>query len=407
MKSNLNRLNHALNLWKRYLQEDSLSQFDRWLAKRFKENSKFGKKDRRAYSEILFSALRWGHRAVYELRKEPQNFKVTLEDFRQYANDLFFEKVLALTEGDQSHLQNKTDLKLESLLLEHSIPIEFLDSFRKRIERSKWDQKTIEQFLEMQTQRAPLWIRVRFSEDLEPVCGELKEKGFQIVETKDLSLHVKGEVSLQGLASFNEGRFAIQDYASSLIGLAVQCRPGDMVWDVCAGAGGKSLLIASCLRGRGAVHASDTREHALKRMKQRVRQSGHQNIRVFTHDATTSFTQPLEIAKRGGFDWVLVDAPCSSSGTWRRNPDAKLRHLDLDQNWSDLQSEILSHASKSVKVGGGLVYSTCSWLVEENESVAERFCASHENFSLKKMQLLGCPQSDSDTTFVAHFERNH
>jgi len=132
---------------------------------------------------------------------------------------------------------------------------------------------------------------------------------------------------------------------------------------------------------------------------------------------------PKEIARHGGFDWVLVDAPCSSSGTWRRNPDARLRSLDDDlPKLNALQSQLLTQAAQCVRPEGKLVYGTCSFHNCENEDIIAAFLeneklenerlqqASLQNnggWELLEQTLLGCPASDSDTMFVAVLRRHH
>ena len=116
---------------------------------------------------------------------------------------------------------------------------------------------------------------------------------------------------------------------------------------------------------------------------------------------------PKEVAQQKGFDWVLVDAPCSSAGTWRRNPDARWRFNPTDtEELVALQRQILTNAEKGVRANGHLVYATCSWQVSENEAQVKWFLENHPNFSLVSQTMLGAPQQDSDAMFVAILKKD-
>jgi 16S rRNA (cytosine967-C5)-methyltransferase len=126
------------------------------------------------------------------------------------------------------------------------------------------------------------------------------------------------------------------------------------------------------------------------------------NVRVFTWSGAEPLRLPKEAAQQKGFDWVLIDAPCSSAGTWRRNPDARWRFDPADTlELVHLQQQLLGNAAPAVRVGGRLVYATCSWQVSENEQQVDWFLAQHPEFALESQQILGAPELDSDTMFVA------
>jgi 16S rRNA (cytosine967-C5)-methyltransferase len=178
------------------------------------------------------------------------------------------------------------------------------------------------------------------------------------------------------------------------------------VWDACAGGGGKTLHIASHLMGKGAVYASDVRGYKLDEVKMRARRANISNIRTLVWNGKSLPAFPKEIASREGFHRVLVDAPCSSSGTWRRNPDGKYRITPLEiEELSALQFSILSCASRAVKKDGLLIYATCSFFCDENEAVVGKFIESAPEFELVSSQINGSPMHDSDTTFTAVMKR--
>jgi len=160
------------------------------------------------------------------------------------------------------------------------------------------------------------------------------------------------------------------------------------------------------MQGTGAVYATDLREAPLRDLKKRAKRGGFASIRAYPWDGESTPDFGRAVAKRGGFERVLVDAPCSGSGTWRRNPDGRLR----TEPWqlvkiTETQSRLLDLAAGSVKPGGLLVYATCSWFCEENEDVTSAFAAKHPEFELVEQRLHGSPQLDADTTFSAVFKR--
>jgi 16S rRNA (cytosine967-C5)-methyltransferase len=179
---------------------------------------------------------------------------------------------------------------------------------------------------------------------------------------------------------FTSGLVEMQDEGSQLAALLVDAKPGHRVLDLCAGAGGKSLLLSAQMNNKGHLVACDVSATRLKRAKVRFRRASAGNIEIRQLDP-----EGRKWLKRqaGRFDRVLVDAPCTGSGAWRRNPDARW-HLNADslKNLTALQDELLEQASRLVKPGGHLVYATCSVLREENDDRIESFLANHPEYTL-------------------------
>lgn len=175
--------------------------------------------------------------------------------------------------------------------------------------------------------------------------------------------------------SFQKGWFEVQDEGSQIV--ADLAHPGehDQVLDYCAGGGGKTLAMAAAMNNKGQVHAYDADRKRLAPIIERLRRAGTRNVQV--HDDA----RQLEVLK-GKLDCVLVDAPCTGTGTWRRRPDTKWRltQKNLDERIAQQQAA-LSEAAPFVKAGGNLVYVTCSILPEENDRQIERFCAENPEFS--------------------------
>ena len=186
-----------------------------------------------------------------------------------------------------------------------------------------------------------------------------------------IGLRILERIPLGSLDAFRAGLVEVQDEGSQLAALLADARPGMRVADFCAGAGGKTLALAASMENRGHLVACDIAAKRLERATERLRRAG----------ASIVQRKPLASArdkwvKHHGksFDRVFIDAPCTGTGTWRRNPDAKWRLTPEDlAELTALQAEILDSAERLVRPGGRLVYVTCSLLREENEAQVERF----------------------------------
>jgi 16S rRNA (cytosine967-C5)-methyltransferase len=195
-----------------------------------------------------------------------------------------------------------------------------------------------------------------------------------------LGLRVKGRPALASTKAFQSGLVEIQDEGSQMLALLLDAHPGHQVVDFCAGAGGKTLAIAAMMQNKGRVIACDVLERRLERAAERFRRAGLFNIET---RALSTERDPWVKRHKGKFDRVLVDAPCSGVGVWRRNPDARWRVLGPGlEELVPLQGSILESAARLVKPGGRLVYATCSLLTEENEGRVEKFLALHPEFTL-------------------------
>ena len=195
-----------------------------------------------------------------------------------------------------------------------------------------------------------------------------------------IGLRLNGRVPLGGLAAFKDGIVEVQGEGSQITALLVDARPAMRVVDFCAGAGGKSLALAAQMANRGKLVACDVSAHRLDQATGRLRRGGVGNVE---RRALTSERDKWVKRHAGGFDRVLVDAPCLGIGAWRRNPGDKWRVTEADlANLIGRQQDILRSAARLVCPGGRLVYATCSLLREENEAQAEAFLAVSPEFSV-------------------------
>jgi 16S rRNA (cytosine967-C5)-methyltransferase len=186
--------------------------------------------------------------------------------------------------------------------------------------------------------------------------------------------------SIHAEPAFLKGFVEVQDEGSQVAALLSGARPGEQVIDLCAGAGGKTLAMAAMMQNKGQIFATDDDKRRLAPIHERLKRSGARNVQVRTPKSIGDEISDLA----GRMDLVLIDAPCTGTGSWRRNPDAKwrMRPGALEQRQKE-QVEILDRAVPFVKAGGRIAYITCSVLEEENDSQARGFLARHPEFAVQ------------------------
>ncbi|MCF2857619.1 methyltransferase domain-containing protein [Pseudoalteromonas sp. SMS1] len=255
-------------------------------------------------------------------------------------------------------------------------------------------------------QCADNFIRVNgLKADREAVAKTLSKQNITTSPVDALSdaLEVKQMGYLFRTDAFQDGLFEMQDAGSQQIVPLLELAPGMKVVDACAGAGGKSLHIAAQLKNKGRVLSLDIHQHKLDTLKKRAKRAG-------AHVIETRVIQSSKTIKRQKekFDRVLLDVPCSGTGVLRRNPDAKW-HLD-EQSVCDLislQQDILQRYSQMCRVGGKLVYATCSIFPSENEQQVKQFLVNNPNWSLEQeLNLLPGISSNFDGFYGARLVKN-
>lgn len=263
---------------------------------------------------------------------------------------------------------------------------------------------------------APLDLRVNTLKGTrEEALAALAAEGIVAEPTKysPWGLRVQGRQMVTTGKAFTDGLVEIQDEGSQLVALLVDAHPGMRVADYCAGAGGKTLAIAMRMNNRGHIVACDVSATRLTGAVRRLRRAGVHNVEQHLIVAGDKW------AKRsaGKYDRVLVDAPCTGTGTWRRNPDARQRLSEKDlEELVPKQAAILDTASRLVRAGGKLVYATCSLLTQENEDQVRNFLSRHPDFWARNLpetwptgpgpvMALTPAQHDTDGFFAAVLER--
>ena len=240
--------------------------------------------------------------------------------------------------------------------------------------RSMFDQASLD--LRVNT------IKATREEVLAKMQAENTVKDNIIAETpySPVGIRMGAKLNISRHVLFEAGKIEVQDEGSQLLSYLVAPKRGQMVADLCAGAGGKTLAIGALMRNTGRLYAFDVSEKRLNNLGKRLKRSGLSNL----HAQVINNENDLKLKRLNGkFDRVLVDAPCSGLGTLRRNPDLKWRQTAQDVlELTHKQKAILTRAAKLTKAGGRLIYATCSLLQDENEAIAKAFLEDHEDFKL-------------------------
>ncbi len=184
-------------------------------------------------------------------------------------------------------------------------------------------------------------------------------------------------------AAYQKGWFEVQDLGSQIVSFLIGAKAGEQILDYCAGAGGKTLALAANMQNRGQIFAYDNDRERLKPIYERLRRNGVRNVQIIAPDNNMALDSLV-----GKIDRLVIDAPCTGSGTWRRRPDIKWK---LNQNRLNekikQQREILENSKKFVKKGGQLAYISCSILQQENDEQIEQFLRENKDFTLKKANI--------------------
>jgi 16S rRNA (cytosine967-C5)-methyltransferase len=236
----------------------------------------------------------------------------------------------------------------------------------------------LDEMLALQT-RAPVDLRTNTLKcERHDVLGALREVGFTAEATQYSPRGIRletGSATLRTSAMFAAGAFEFQDEAGQIASLLCFAKPGERILDLAAGAGGKSLAMAAAMQNRGEIVACDIRQTALQQLALRAERAGASCIRTSLLDGA-----PPD----GPFDAVLIDAPCSGTGTWRRQPELRWRLTPEDLSARvATQDGLLDQAAALVRKGGRLIYATCSILPRENEDRVAIFLAHHPEFAIR------------------------
>lgn len=260
--------------------------------------------------------------------------------------------------------------------------IEFPEWIQKRLAAYLTDSE-IRQLSKAMADQAPLTLRVNtLKMSVTEVARILNAEGIKSTVTKysPFGITLANKADLMRNKLFLEGAIEVQDEASQLAGILLEPKRSEMVVDFCAGSGGKTLIFGMLMKNTGRIYAFDINERRLGNLTPRLSRSGLSNV----YPQLIESENDSRIKRlHGKIDKIFVDAPCLGLGTLRRNPDLKFRYnedslIQINQQ----QFSILNAASKLIKVGGRIVYATCSILREENQEIIEKFLAENSSFKL-------------------------
>ena len=378
---------------------------DKMVAQALKKDKRWGSSDRKFVAETIYEIVRW-KRLYTEIAEVKDPFSRD-DVWRIFA-------VWAVLRGiklpDWKYFESTPTRKIKGRFDEltkirkfkEAIP-DWMDELGlKELGKEVWEKE-----LTAQNEQAKVILRVNtLKTTKEKLRAILIDHNIETEYLKDQpdALVLKERANVFIIPAFKEGLFEVQDASSQLVAYFLDVKPGMRVVDTCAGAGGKTLHLASLMENKGQLIAMDIYESKLKQLKIRAKRNGVFNAEFRVIDTTKVIKRLHEKADR-----VLIDAPCSGLGVLKRNPDSKWKlQPEFIENIKKVQEEVLHNYSKIVKPGGKLVYATCSILPSENQEQVKKFLKSEEGkkFKLIKDQNIFAHQSGFDGFYMALMEKN-
>ena len=379
---------------------------DKVVARALKKDKRWGSHDRKFVAETIYEIVRWKrlYTEIAEVKEPFDRDKIwrifavwavlrgyTLPDWK------YFE------DTPVRRIKGKFDELTKTRKFRESIP-DWMDELGvKELGEEIWTKE-----LAAQNEQAKVILRVNklktTKEKLRAILMDLNiETEFHKDYPDALILTERANVFLTD--AFKDGLFEVQDASSQLVAYFLDVQPGMRVVDTCAGAGGKTLHLASLMENKGQLIAMDLYESKLKQLKIRAKRNGAFNIEPRVIESTKTIKKLHEKADR-----VLIDAPCSGLGVLKRNPDSKWKlQPEFIDNIRKVQAEVLENYSKIVKPGGKLVYATCSVLPSENQEQIKHFLSTEigKEFNFVQDRKVLASESGFDGFYMALLERKN
>lgn len=347
---------------------------DVFLRNYFREHKAIGAKDRKHIADAIYGMVRW-RGLLDHLTAKPSSWEA------RYA---CYQKI------------NPLDFFNKKEIPPH-VRVSFPKGFFQKIVESYGEEQALS-LCQISNTPAPTTVRANFLKITREELLKRWEKHYQITPTQksECGIVFHRKINFFDTEEFREGYFEIQDEGSQLLAYLMKVAPKDQVLDYCAGSGGKTLAFAPQMQQKGVIYLHDIRPHALDEAKKRLKRAGIQNAQLLYPDETNAKSK-----LKGKMDWVLVDAPCSGTGTLRRNPDMKWK---FDPSRLSLlledQRTIFKEALEYLKPNGTIVYATCSILPEENEHQVHYFQKTFQ-LSLTQPLFATLPQAGGMDGFFA------
>lgn len=372
---------------------------DKVIERLLKGNKKWGSQDRAVVSEIFYNIIRWKKRLEYYMGEgaKPSNIYKLILTYLLWSETPYkkFEEFSGIKTADIIHKLKKAYLPTKAV--EYSIPEWLAERLATEL-GGAWERE-----MEALNHQAPTVLRANTLKTTPTeLIADLKDEGVEaspILGYPD-AVELKEKKNVFITSAFKDGLFEVQDAGSQKIAPLLNAEEGMRVVDACAGAGGKTLHLAAQMRNRGQIIALDIFQWKLTELKRRAKRAG-------VHNIETRLITDNKVIKRlhGTADRLLLDVPCSGLGVLKRNPDTKWK---IDQAFIDrivkTQEAILQDYSKILKIGGQMIYATCSILPSENQWQVEKFLAHHPNYKLIKDHQQK-PSDGYDGFYIAILER--
>lgn len=374
-------------------------QADKVLKSTLKRDKRWGARDRAFIAETTYDIVRWKrlYAEIAEVR-EPFDRPNLFRLFAVWAtlNGIAIPDWKQFEDTPTRRIKGRFDELSKIRKYRESIP-DWLDELGAKELGKKWDTE-----LASLNEQAEVVLRVNtLKTTVDQLQNELADLEIETEKIKDYpdAIKLKERTNVFTTEAFKNGLFEVQDASSQRVAQLLDPKPGERIVDACAGAGGKSLHIATLMENKGQLISMDIYENKLNELKRRARRNDIFNIETRVIDSTKVIKKLMEKA-----DKVLIDAPCSGLGVLRRNPDTKWKlqpeFLDEIRN---TQKELLDSYSRMVKPGGQLVYATCSILPSENEKQVQSFLnrENGKDFTLLKEEKILPSKSGFDGFYIS------
>ncbi len=376
---------------------------DKVLKNTLKRDKRWGARDRGFIAETTYDIVRWKrlYAEIAEVR-EPFDRPNLFRLFTVWAtlNGITIPEWKQFEDTPTRRIKGKFDELSKIRKYRESIP-DWLDELGHKELGKKWDKE-----IAALNQLADVVLRVNtLKTTVEKLQNELSDLEIETETIKGYpdALKLKERGNVFTTEAFKNGHFEVQDASSQRVAEILDAKPGMRVIDTCAGAGGKSLHIATMMENKGQLIAMDIFENKLNELKRRARRNDIFNIETRVIDTTKVIKKLIDKA-----DKVLIDAPCSGLGVLKRNPDSKWKlQPEFLETIRATQKELLDSYSRMVKPGGQLVYATCSILPSENELQIKAFLGreSGKDFSLLSEEKIMPSKSGFDGFYISLLQK--
>ncbi|MFR3071714.1 MAG: 16S rRNA (cytosine(967)-C(5))-methyltransferase RsmB [Paeniclostridium sp.] len=281
-------------------------------------------------------------------------------------------------------------------------------SYNKWIVRnwiSNFGREFTEDLLEANTERPSIYLRVntlKTTRDELIKLLEEQEVNCEKVPFMDEAIKVNNLKNIENNKLFKEGYFTVQDISSMLVGKVANPKEEKLVLDVCSAPGGKTTHLGTIMKNTGQVISRDIFDHKLKLINNTIKRLGLKNIKVENFDALNIDENSID-----KFDYVICDVPCSGMGIIKRKPEIKFKKEEEIKDLPIIQKKILNNASKYVKLGGNLIYSTCTIHDEENINIVKEFLNINDNFELVPIDEVNVDLDNQDKGYIKIYPNIH